>query len=166
MVLRDTYIISASRVLAFLALLSFSACKESSTDTSKGAADAATTPVNLVIATQAQPIRNELEETINDMNALYLITVDIRTGVTGSSKISQENIDAVFEKSAMGVGGMLVLRGSLNAVEQRFNEGILDQKQAEEMLRKMRIDLQSYQEDVIDYRKLLGVAAPAKSEKK
>jgi len=168
MFLRDTYITSMLRSLAFLLLLTVGACKQSSSDAANAAvaAESEKASVHTIITDLAQSLRSDLQTAMQQMNAVSQAAESMRMGNDKEKGAENENVEAVFEKSSSVVGAMLVLQGSLNAVEQRFNEGILDQKQAEEMLRKLRVDLQSYQNDIKNYRGMLGTSAPGASEKK
>ncbi len=103
---------------------------------------------------------------MTEMNNLYRTAGDLRAGNgKEKSEADDRNVEVVLRKSGTVLGAMYIFDGSLSAIEQRFNEGMLDQKQAQEMLNKASIDLQSYKDDVKKYRELLGDRAPVKTEK-
>jgi hypothetical protein len=171
MVLRDTYIInSVLRCSALLLLMMLGSCKQSSDKTAETTVPAATSekatdPNHTVLSEQVQVIQNELMAAMQDMNGLYRTAESVRiNGAKEKEQVSTENADAVFEKSASVLGAMFITQGSLKAVEDRFREGILDQKQAQEMLNKLRMDVDSYTERVKAYKEMLGAAASSKKK--
>ena len=105
---------------------------------------------------------------MSEMYNIYSTAQDLRTGngkEKDGSNTNDKNAEVVLRKSGTVLGSMSILEGSLSAIEQRFNEGMLDQKQAQEMLNKASIDLQSYKDDVKRFRDILGDNAPVKTGK-
>lgn len=167
MVLRDNYINSVLRCSALLLLMMLSSCGQSSDKPAAStSAETVKAPVRSVITDQVQSIRNELQSVMSEMNAIYSAAKGSRAG-NGKEKgeAGDKNAEVVLRKSGTLLGSMFILEGSLSAIEQRFNEGMLDQKQAQEMLNKASIDVQSYKDDVKKYREVLGDKAPVKAEK-
>lgn len=172
MVLRDTYIISMLRTAAFFFLLLMSSCGETPATADSAPAATATEPakkpVHNAVTDQAQTIRNGLQSVMSEMYNIYSTAQDLRTGngkEKDGSNTNDKNAEVVLRKSGTVLGSMSILEGSLSAIEQRFNEGMLDQKQAQEMLNKASIDLQSYKDDVKRFRDILGDNAPVKTGK-
>ena len=167
-VLRDTYINKMLRTAAFLLLLLTCACKQTPSDpatTAVQAAEKEKAATSSVVAAVALSLQSELQSAMSEMNGIFQSAQELHLGNNnGKATTNTENIDAVFEKSGTVLGAMFILQGSIGAVEQRFNEGIIDQKQALEMLNKLSIDLKSYQNDIKGYREMLGDAAKAKPE--
>ncbi len=166
MVLRDTFSAILSSI-ALSALLFIGACQSSSDNSVKSTSGTAPVQERTIFSDQIQILNNDLQQTMHDMNALYLSAEAFHLG-TSSAKSTppQGNIDAVYEKSAMSMGSMFVLQGSLKAVEERFQQGILDQEHAQEMLNKLKVDLQSIKGDVVAYQQLMSETGPAPTEKK
>ena len=164
MVLRDTYITYMSRISAFLFLLLLGACQQNPTPPPPASTAQSNKNENGAIAISARQLNKELQTAMEEMDGIFQTAQELNKDNSGGDKT--ENTNVVFKKSGTVLGAMFILKGSIAAVEQRFNEGILDEKQAQEMLNKLRVDLKSYQNDIKGYREILDGAAPAKPEKK
>jgi len=170
MVLRDFHIsptISAISgvVLSVIFMLMPASCKQAD---SKSNTTPSTSPAPSAITFQVQSAQKDLQLAMQEMNGVYLAAQDLQTN--GSQEKSAEpstEMRVVWEKSAASLGGMFVLQGSLSGIEQRFNEGLIDQKTAEDMLKKLRNDLVSYRQDIQAYSQMVAsFGKPGSSDEK
>lgn len=170
MVLRDIYINNTLRGITFLLLLLSSSCRQSDSNPAvKPAQDAGTATVatNNIISDQVQTLRVELQETMQGMNNIFHQAEEARMrGTDEKGGANNSNTDKVYEKSAIVLGSMFILKGSLDGIEDRFKNNELNEKQAQEMVNKLRVDLKSCQNDLAAYRQALGNEPATKSEKK
>ncbi|MCC6282131.1 MAG: hypothetical protein IT262_16125 [Saprospiraceae bacterium] len=164
MVLRDTYIISILRCSALLLLMTAGSCRQSSEKTeATPAAETAAVPARSPITDQVQRLKVELQSVMTEMNQLRLQAESMRTEQTEKGEARMEKLESAYENSCITIGEMLVLQGTLKAIEERYDQGMLDVKQAQEMFNKLRIDLQSYKQDIKNNQaSLRSVAGAAK----
>lgn len=165
MVLRDSYISGLLRSVSFTLVLLTFACQHSGTsgadpaleslnEAEKKKADAVSDFLIL-----AHPVVTEMETTIQGMNGVFLTAQNLHMNSGGKGKaqsVDTETVDAVYEKSGITLGALFILKGSLDALVSRTKELKLDPKDAEEMLKKLRIDLESYKTSLKNYSEMLG----------
>lgn len=170
MVLRDSYIFTSfpaifGFVLSVFFLQMLVSCKQADSQSNTAPSS---TPAPSAITFQVQSAQKDLQLVMQEMNGVYLAAQNLQTN--GSQEKSAEpntEMRVVWEKSAASLGGMFVLQGSLTGIEQRFNEGLIDQKTAEDMLKKLRNDLVSYRQDIQAYSQMVAsFGKPGSSDEK
>lgn len=175
MVLRDTYINSMLRGAIILLLFFPFACQQSSDTSNSVTADSAAESARALeqeksalgekagIVAQIATLRTEVAKVLGDMNGVFRNAEAIRAkGVSEKGASANENADAVFEKSASVLGALFILQGSVEAVERRYKENVLDDKSAQAMVDKLNMDVKSYQTDVENFKEMLRGGKPLK----
>lgn len=176
MVLRDTYITSMLRGAVFLLLLLHFACQQTpSTPPSDPAVEAARAAEQeksvegkqMLVTEQIGILRTEVRKVLEDMHGVFRDAESMRANASKEKGAAvNDSVDAVFEKSASVLGAIFILQGSVDAVEQRLKENVLDEENAQKMVDKLRLDVKSYQTDVKNFQDMLNAGKSAKAEKK
>ena len=165
MVLRDSYISGLLRSVSFTLVLLTFACQHADTSSADPAIQSAQkaekdkADANNQINILVLPLRNDLQTTMEGMNGVFTTAQNLRTGTEETTKgqpASNDDIDVVYRKSGVVLGSLFVLQGSLEAIITRMKDGTLEQKQATEMMEKLRIDLESYKTSLKNYSEMLG----------